>query len=82
MEGSAQLAFLKYSGTPLIRLPMGQNIWAYERVTLLTSVFFTRECMAVLPGGQKSGINSEVAVRGGEWGGGGGCYCIHVHYSI
>ena len=41
-----------YNGTPLIWLPMGQNILA-----VLISVFFTRKCTAVLLDGQKSGCN-------------------------
>ena len=49
-----------YSETPLIWWPMGQKIWLYLWVTLLTRVFFTRKCRVVLPGAKKSYRNNEV----------------------
>ena len=49
---------LKYSGTPLIRSPMGQKKWPYKR-----GVFFTRKCMAVFARPPKeSRCNTEVTV--------------------
>ena len=48
----------RYSGTPLIRSPMGQ-----KKLAVLTRGFFTRKCMAVfarLP--EKNGRNNAVTV--------------------
>ena len=41
--------FVIYSGTPLIRPPLGQKkkIGRINGVAVLTTVFFTRKCMAV-----------------------------------
>ena len=56
-----------YSGTLLTRSSMGQK-------RLGCFFFFTRKCMAVLPGGQKSGRNNEVAVRRG--------FTVHTQINI
>ena len=45
----------KYSGTPLIWSLMGQKKIAVLTGDRIIEGFFTRKCMAVLPGGQKRG---------------------------
>ena len=45
----------KYSGTPLIWSLMGQNKLAKLMDDRINEGFFTRKCMAVLPGSQKRG---------------------------
>ena len=45
----------KYSGTPLIWSLMGQNKLAKLMDDCINEGFFTRKCIAVLPGSQKRG---------------------------
>jgi len=46
-------SFPQYSGTPLIRSQMGQENLAVLTGDRINEGFYTRKCMAVLPGGQK-----------------------------
>ena len=62
---SAGFIFCFYSGTPLILSPIGQKKLAVLTGDRINKGFFTRKCMAVLPGSQKSGRNNEVTVRRG-----------------
>ena len=49
----ASLRSWRYSGTPLIRSPMGQKSLALLTSDGINEGFFTRKCVVVLPGGQK-----------------------------
>ena len=46
---------LRYSGTPLIRPPMGKKNWAVLRVDRINEVCFTKKCMVDFPDGPEKG---------------------------